>query len=264
MEIRKLSTLDIELVKALQPDDWSDITPYFQYYLLQPQCHPFVFRENGRTIGIGNINICNGQAWLSHIIVRTECRNQGKGGAITEALLDECKKHHCRQVHLVATAMGEPVYRKLGFKPVCQYLFLKAESFIYKESETLQAINQDDEAAILALDHEVTGEDRAYLFKEKMRGFAVKTNNKIRGFYLPEIWDGPVIARDPEAGISLLALHLKEKKFVVLPEKNEAAIKFLYDNGAKEFHTPGMRMVFGNELSWKPENIYGRIAGAFG
>jgi N-acetylglutamate synthase-like GNAT family acetyltransferase len=264
MEIRKLDMPDIELIKALQPDDWSDITPYFKYYFLQAQCHTFAFLENGQIVGIGNVNISNGQAWLSHIIVRTENRNQGKGRAITEALLRECKKHHCRQVHLVATAMGEPVYKKLGFKSMCQYLFLRTESFIYKESEVLQAIHPEDEAAILALDHETTGEDRAYLFKDRLRGFVVKTDNKIRGFYLPEVWNGPVIARDPEAGLALLALHLKEKKFVVLPEKNEAAVKFLYDNGAKEFHAPGMRMIFGNELSWKPENIYGRIAGAFG
>jgi GNAT superfamily N-acetyltransferase len=264
MEVRKLNMPDIELIKALQPDDWSDITPYFKYYFSQAQCHAFAFLEDGQIVGIGNINISHGQAWLSHIIVRPEYRNQGKGRAITEALLHECGKRHCRQVHLVATTMGEPVYTKLGFKAVCQYLFLRTESLIYKESEMLQTINPEDEAEILALDYEVSAEDRAYLFKDRLKGFTVKTDNKIRGFYLPEVWNGPVIARDPEAGLALLALHLKEKKFVVLPERNETAVRFLYDNGAKEFHAPGMRMVLGNELSWKPENIYGRIAGAFG
>jgi GNAT superfamily N-acetyltransferase len=264
MEIRKLSPQDIPLIKDLTPDDWSDITPYFQFYLNLDNCQTFLFLEAENIIGTGNINYSADLAWLSHIIVLPAYRGNGVGSRITEFLLAETRKHRCSQVILAATAMGEPIYKKSGFVPVCKYLFFKSGSLNLQSSMEIQDLLPEDQKQVLEMDLSVTGEDRSYLFKNAFKGHVIKTGSKILGYYLPEVWDGPVIASDSKAGLALLNLKLQQKGFVVLPENNKVAVNALLESGAEEFHAPVTRMILHPPFSWFPENIYGRIAGAFG
>jgi predicted N-acetyltransferase YhbS len=264
MKIRALKPEDVENISALNPEGWGDITPYFRFYMANPACHPFVAEDGGRVIGSGNYNYQGEIAWLSHIIVAPEYRKQGIGKAITEFLVSELKKKACKSVMLIATPMGEPVYKKVGFQTLSKYIFLKGPKLNYSASDGIRPFQKTDMPALLELDLEVTGENRYHLLGHQTEGWVVFRGSDLIGFYLPKLWGGPVIAKYPEAGKALLGIRMKEKEAIVLPEQNLLGTGFLMDHGFKEFHEPGMRMYLGENLHWQPSKIFGRIDGAFG
>jgi GNAT superfamily N-acetyltransferase len=265
MNIRPLIQEDIKNINLICPEGWGDISPYFRFYINNPAtCFPFVVEKAGRVIGSGNYNYQGGTAWLSHIIVVPEFREHGIGKYITEFLLAELAKKSCHSIMLIATPMGEPVYKKLGFKTVSKYIFLKRTKAEFSVIKDMRPLLKTDLPEVLELDRKITGEDRSHLMQGDIEGWAVQSNTHLRGFYLSKVWDGPVMAEDPEAGLALLGIRMNEKESLIIPEENTEGINFLMQNGFYEFHDPGMRMYNGENVKWKPEMIYGRIGGAFG
>jgi GNAT superfamily N-acetyltransferase len=264
MKIRPLVSADIENIKSIAPEDWGDITPYFRYYFSNPNCYTFVAEENGKLIGSGNYTLHPESAWLSHIIVLPEYRNKGYGEAITKLLISEIKKSGCPSLMLIATPMGEPVYKKLGFQTVAKYIFLKDFSIDTTAVKGLRPLKQEDISEVLKLDRLVAGEDRSRLLKSAANGWVVESGSTLKGFYLPQIFEGPVLATDTEAGLALLGIKMKNKGPLVLPEDNTEGVRLLKQNGFNEYHAPGMRMFLGKNVIWQPKMIYGRIAGSFG
>lgn len=83
-------------------------------------------RVDGHPAGAGTVVISNGVAGLYNIAVPSHARGHGVGRAITLELMRIGARHGCGDSILHATAMGLPVYEKLGFDTVCevqQYLW---------------------------------------------------------------------------------------------------------------------------------------------
>jgi ribosomal protein S18 acetylase RimI-like enzyme len=263
MKIRPLVPEDIERMKTINPEGWPDITRFFQFYFSNPFCFPYVAEENGKLIGSGNYIRLGSSAWLGHIIVIPEYRNHGLGKSITELLVTELQKAGCPSIYLIATEMGEAVYKKVGFQAISKYLFLKGELKEIPSVKGLRPFVVQDLEAILKMDKKVSGEDRTALLSSASEGWVIESGSGLRGFYL-KVWDGPVLAENRETGLALLGLRMKDKPYIVLPEENVEAIQFLYQHNFSECHPPGIRMVLGKQLLWDPTMIYGRIAGSFG
>jgi GNAT superfamily N-acetyltransferase len=265
MKIRPFIHKDLATIGQIGPADWGDITPYFRFYIENPSCcHPFVAEEAGRVIGSGNYTFVNGTAWLSHIIVVPEFRNKGTGKSITELLVSELHKNGCRSIMLIATPSGEAVYKKLGFHAISKYIFLKDSKKQTPSAEGVRPLLKTDMPKVMMLDKKVSGEDRSHLLRMQTGGWVVDSGSELKGFYLSGVWEGPVIAKEPQSGIALLCMRIKDKEVVILPEQNVAGIDFLKANGFEEYHEPGTRMYLGENISWQSEMIFGRIGGAFG
>src|SRR6476660_665890 len=116
MEIKDLENVDIDLLKALQPETWTDIRPYFYYYSASNFCRPLKICENAKVIAVGTNIQHQDSAWLAHIIVHPEYRNRGLGREMASALIDNLDTKRFSTIYLDATDMGYPVYRKLGFE----------------------------------------------------------------------------------------------------------------------------------------------------
>ncbi|MBC7914221.1 MAG: GNAT family N-acetyltransferase [Pyrinomonadaceae bacterium] len=266
MEVLPISLDDIEELKELQPEGWPDIIPHFTFYINSSFCDPIKFIRGKRIIGIGCAIRYTSTAWLGHIIVHKEFRNQGLGSHITKTLVERLQNTGCKTISLIATDLGEPVYQKLGFIKETDYHFLKKEGAeILSYDHTLISHNATGfEEQTLLMDKLVWDEDRTLLLQPHLKDakFCIE-NNKLKGFYLPTLGEGLIIATDSASGIELLKYRVETHNTAVLPAQNEAAIQFLLEINFKHLRTAA-RMRLGPATGFKAKMLFNRIGGNVG
>jgi GNAT superfamily N-acetyltransferase len=254
---------DFNAIRKLQPEDWSDIIPYFEYYVRTPFCHPLKALMNGVVAGTG-VSIINGRsAWIGHIIVDKQFRNRGIGFQIVDGLLKDLSHRSVTTCSLIATELGMPVYIKAGFRPVSEYVFFErtAPWRTYPPPEHVVPFSENYRAAIYALDKKISGEDREAMLAEFITGALLYVDGDLLGYYLPALKEGMVYAETETAGIELMKVKYATANKAVLPEDNATGIQFLKDNGFTVTSSRGTRMVRGADLAWQPAKMYSRIAG---
>ena len=205
-------------------------------------------------------------AWLAHIIVAPEMRRSGIGLLMTRHLIDVAETHGRDTQMLIATNMGEPLYEKLGFLRSCSYRFYHLPPRIETElPAVVRKVKPSDIPAIMALDCEVSGEDRETLLSRHANNSLVYSGSGgVRGFYLPDLGEGLIVAQDAEAGRSLMQHRLARAEAApVLPAENHAANQFLEDMGLAVKQSAA-RMVRNGADSLKQDMLFNRIGGHLG
>lgn len=255
---------DLPSLPPLQPADWPDIVPNMRFYIDSLYCYPVKYAEDNIIKGIGVYILFGETAWLAHIIVHPEYRHQGIGMMITKHLMD-LLKNKVKSILLIATPMGLPVYMKAGFIKDSEYLFFNDGKFNgIHDNSNISVLHQRYIPQILELDADISGEDRSVLIREHLEiGWVYQVNDKVEGYFLPDLKEGLIIAKNDEAGISLMKKKYSTVQNAVIPEQNKSGIEFLQSAGYN-FWRVGTRMYIGNRIYWKPENIYGRISGGCG
>lgn len=265
MKIEALRDNDLHLVRALQPDGWSDIQPAFEYYTRSAFCFPIKVTLSDTIVGIGTTILHNDVAWLGHIIVHKDFRRKGIGLFITQGLVESLSSNACETIYLLATDLGAPVYEKAGFVSETEYLFFK--DIELKKTVTgdhIQPYHAMYKEQVAGLDLMTSGEERFFHLEEYLDdGYLYLDKGRVRGFYLPGFGDGLVIADDPGAGLSLLQKRMEKNDKLVFPKDNSVATRFIYEHGWKEVST-GKRMRLGKKRHVNFTNIYSRIGGNLG
>jgi N-acetylglutamate synthase-like GNAT family acetyltransferase len=267
MQLEKLTCANIENIRHLQPNGWPDITKAFTFYTANEFCNPIKVSVAGKIIGIGCSISFEKTAWLAHIIVSDDYRNQGVGSAIVDELLNNSKTKGIETVLLVATELGEPVYTKAGFSKVSEYRYFRKEKMLPKNviSDKIQPYKKEFHKDIIQLDRCISGENREKLLEIYLgKSFVFIDNNVVCGYFMPDLGEGPVLACTIEAGIELMRFRYSDFERATIPEENKTGIEFLHRIGFVETETKGTRMILGKEVQWKPEMIYSRIGGNFG
>ena len=124
MKFNKIFHSDIDEIGKLQPIGWTDIVPVFKFYIDSPYCRPICVKQDNKIIGIGASIRFEKTCWLAHIIVKETFRKTGIGNGIVKELLTYSARYSINTWLLVATELGQPIYIKLGFKVIGEYLFL--------------------------------------------------------------------------------------------------------------------------------------------
>lgn len=266
MDIQPLQHNDLESITQLQPEGWPDISANIKFYTQSSFCFPIKVIINEQIVGIGAAIIHNDVAWLGHIIVHRDNRKQGIGKFITQTLIDIARSKYCNTIYLVATDLGEPVYKKLGFETETEYIFFKnpKPNASWLTSNAIVPFDDEHKMQITFLDKKVSGENRMMHLDGFLAGsFVYQQNDVIKGFYLPALGDGLIVADTMLAGLELMKFRLTIKDHAVFPVDNVAAITFMNENNSIEFRK-AKRMRLGLTRTWQPENIYNRIGGNLG
>ncbi len=266
MKISEIHLNDLEEIKELQPENWSDILIPVKFYIESPFCSPIKITLNNKIIGIGASIMHKYSAWLAHIIVHPENRSKGIGGIIIEKLLADLKKTTCSTILLIATPIGEPLYKKYHFEKETDYLFFKNETYTIKTDDNNFITNctNNNYNEVLLLDRKISGEDRSILLNSHLANAKLfMEHNKVTGFYIPTLGEGLVIAENDTIGIALLKLRLENKPIVVLPAENETGTNFLTDHNFHHFQT-GIRMRLGEKIDFNGKKLFSRIGGNLG
>lgn len=265
MNFEKLEFGDLEYIKQLSPDSWGDITPKIELYIKMDFCYTIKLVENNKIIGIGTAIFYENTSWIAHLIVNQKYRNNGYGTKILDYLCDYCRKNGYKKILLFATDMGYPLYIKYGFKVQTEYvLYEKTIETNYNFKDNISDIKLKDREKIFELDKFAVGEGRKELLLQFISdGLIYKQNNIITGFYLQSLGEGLIIANNIEAGMELLKLRISKNKQSVIPVDNLIANEYFRENKFTEMKKV-RRMIFGNGIEYKNENIYNRIGGNFG
>jgi len=267
MQISKFTYADLNKIQHLQPKGWPDIIADFKSYINDAFCNPIKLSTNGCIFGLGNSIIFRKSAWISHIIVDENYRNLGFGTEIMNFLLLEVRSNQVDTILLIATEMGEPIYKKAGFRIVSDYVYLKKERNCLDNDiqGNIQPYKPEYYDQIIKLDIAISGEYREPLIRKNLANSLVYLDKKaVKGIYFLTFGEGAVYADNPDIGIEMMKLKYKTINKAVIPSENRHGINFLLQNGFVKEETFGKRMILGEDVKWKPDCIFSRIGGNYG
>lgn len=266
MVIAPMDSIDLAPVTSLQQDGWSDIRVAFSRYIEEPFSYPIKVDMDNQLAGVGATIIHGDVAWLGHIIVSPEYRGKGLGKLITETLVNIAKEYNCQTIYLLATALGAPVYEKVGFVTETEYMIFTDINFPQETLETshIQPYKEDFRQGISKLDQETSAENRLFYLEKFLKDALVYLEeNEIEGYYIPTLENGPIIAKTERAGLALTKLHLRNHHQLIFPKENRCLLHFLSTYGYVA-NSSCKRMRFGELKPTKMAFIYNRIAGYLG
>jgi GNAT superfamily N-acetyltransferase len=205
-----------------------------------------------------------GTGWVGGVAVVPARRRAGLGGALTEAIIRFLEGRGVTTVLLHATALGRPVYERLGFVPEAAYLTRSGPTLarVPGPPAGIRAGRAADLEAVLAIDQAATGEDRRRLLAAlwPAGGLVATGDGRPLGYHLASPWrpGGATVAADPRAGLALLdAVRAAPGNEVALsvPAANTAAIDALRSAGfAERYRT--VRMHRGPRVAWDPGALF--------
>jgi GNAT superfamily N-acetyltransferase len=269
LQIRGLTADDIPLLRDFAPPDWkTDLSGVFGRHIGQPYFHPIAAELDGVLVGCAHGLLHGNAGWLGNVIVLPEFRRRGIGSSMTEVLIELFRAKRLQFQILIATTMGEPLYRGLGFQSASQYVFFEREGGPPSTDEApgVRAMTPADEDHVFSLDKAATGELRQPFLSGCLARASVHvgSSGNVDGYYLPSLRNGLVIASNDTAGLALMHHRLNEGvKSAVVPEQNGAATHFLRAKGFVET-ARAARMTLGPDVDWQPERVYCRGAGYCG
>ncbi len=267
MNVDPVTWDDLEKINTLRPDGWSDIVPDFQFYIKTAYCNPIKVELENEIIAVGTSISFGRSAWLAHIIVDKRHRGIGVGSLVVNELITLLESQGVETFSLLATEPGRPVYEKAGFRKVVDYVFMRRETPWQTRSisASIEPVQRHHVPAIMQLDRAVSGEDRRDLIEAHLQGAMVYARNaQVRGYYLPKLKEGLIVAEDEDAGLDLMEVKYATADKAVLPESNRAGLNFLLANGFAPTHSKGTRMIRGKTLNPALSKIYSRIGGNLG
>jgi GNAT superfamily N-acetyltransferase len=223
-----------------------------------------VAEAGGELAGVAAGAVFGGTGWVGGVAVMPAHRRVGLGGALTEAIVEFLDGRGVTTVLLHATALGRPVYERLGFVPETAYLTLSGPTLARSHGESpVRAGRAADLEAVAALDLAATGEDRRRLLTAlwPTGGLVAAVDGRILGYHLASPWrpGGATIAADPRAGLALLdAVRAGpgDEVSISVPTANTPALQALTSAGFSERYRT-IRMHRGPRVPWDPDALFG-------
>jgi ribosomal protein S18 acetylase RimI-like enzyme len=226
-------------------------------------------RGSGGTGGTGGVGETGGSGgtgatgWVGGVAVVPAHRRVGLGGALTEAIVEFLEGRGVATVLLHATALGRPVYERLGFVPETAYVTLGGPTLARASTGAMvRAGRAADLEAVLALDRTATGEDRRRLLTSlwPTGGLVAAVDGQALGYHLASPWrpGGATIAVDSGTGLALLdAVRVApgDEVAISVPAANAAAVGWLESAGFQERYRT-IRMHRGPRVAWDPAALF--------
>lgn len=244
-----------------------NLKDHFCEYIDQKGYFPFIVKSSKEMAGVCQILINDTIGWLGMIVVNEPFRRKGIGQMMTDQLIKKGWESECQTQALFATEMGEPLYKKLGFETDQIYVkCIPPESLPpLTLSDHIIPYHPDYHSKILELDYQTTGEKReCFLSLFLKSGYVYFDHEGLKGYFLPNLGQGLIIAKEPMAGFALMNFKMSFfGKIFFLPEKNQEMIAYLLS--LKYTVTDRIpRMILGKNPHIMDENIYCRGSGFSG
>lgn len=185
--------------------------------------------------------------WIAMVLVDQDYRHQGLATRLVQHALEYFERRGVATARLDATALGQPVYQRLGF--TAEYMLTRMEGIAVLPADPAAATNAEQGAANLdamsALDIAATGTPRAALLARLMieqpqQCWTVGEPDRLAGFAMSRAGSraaqiGPAAALTPVAGSCVLDRALEHwsgsRVYVDVPSANAEAVRWARDRG---------------------------------
>ena len=228
LRIRLMQPSDIPLGMRLKAQaKWNQTESDWRRFLAMSPDGCFVAESDGKGVGTVATFTFGDVAWIAMVLVDENHRGGGIGKSLLTHAIDFLDRKGVRSIRLDATAMGRPLYEKLGF--VAQYELMRFEGVAAagKSPPLVRAASSVKEIA--ARDRQIAGCDRSSMLAGLMDDARVVEG---RGYLLTRPGSnatqlGPCGAIDEQAGCALLddAAHrfAGQRIFIDIPTPNAPA-----------------------------------------
>lgn len=273
--VRPLTPADFALGMELKAEaGWNQLDSDWQRaYDLEP-AGGFVGLCDGTPAATLTTAVFGRVAWIAMVLTRAEFRGRGLATALLKHSLAWLESRGVESVRLDATALGRPVYEKLGFT-------VDGEITRYRGTPSLQTmtlfnpdlrirpLDTNDLPQAAQIDLEATANDRTRLLQLIHRDwpaacFVAERDHGGVGFGMARRGSratqiGPIVATDPEAGAALLAHSFRRvatsEIYLDVPHANHAA-RDLASTAGLTAERDFFRMTRGKRVDEKNERVW--------
>jgi GNAT superfamily N-acetyltransferase len=223
----------------------------------------FVAEQRGELAGGAACAHFGASGWVGAVGVPPEHRRAGLGRALTVAAVERLLQLGVSTVLLYATAMGRPLYERLGFVPEGECVTLVAAPWRRRPLPPgVRVAAAGDLEAALAVDRAATGEDRASLLTAfwPRAALVAESEGRLRGYFLSSPWrpGGAIVAEDLDSGLALIAWARRwtgGELYLSLPTGNGPALQSL-SGWTEQANSRSTRMRLGPPVPWQPETMF--------
>lgn len=251
--------------------------PTFSFYSDEPRCQVLVAKDAADAVVGAAVAAQHGEVgWLGNIFVTPELRRQGLGEKLTRQAIQRLRDKGCVTIRLVATQLGLPLYRRMGFRVENEYHELQGsglgrQSLLPRGARPLLASDVDDAINFARM---LTGEDRSHLIRRLWpQGWSLTgSRGGLDGLVIPTPWSGPMALLRPQAapeqGVIFLGLIRSivgaSAELLIYPtSENITALRLLKEVGFTELRTMP-RMVLGVDRPWAAAGLWSIFSPAMG
>lgn len=250
-----LSAWHIPALCALFPDE-EPIQGRLLWHLHTPYALALVATVDERAVGFA-LGVCHGSSgWLHDLAVHPLHMDTGVGSALAHALLEAMAAQGCTAQLLVAEPGSEGFWERFGFVPQVELLEYSAIRFTQATHDQVERLEPPHGLAVVHLDRLATGEDREALLREHFYlGQVYVDGGRVRGFLLPLLGNGLIVADAPDVGLELQRWLLPVQEHLILPVGHLYAHAHLVRAKAS-IQPKGLRMVRGDAPALRIPMIY--------
>lgn len=258
---------DLNLYRTLAPDDW------------------YLAEWDGIPAGMVGVVNYGPMAYVGFMAVHPDFQRKGIAEALMKYSLTKMEAAGCPIALLDASAMGEPLYRKLGFVDDGQSAQYWIEESLVRKSTDFQSIQMDgittrlirssDIPNLVQLDTPIFGANRERLFALLIealpeRSFVAEDGfGQLVGFVFSQPKRiGPLVALNPQAAEALLqtalSVPIEGRVMMITPVINPFAQELVLRYGFQHFRTNAHMRYGGTQHPGQRELIYSLMSFAIG
>jgi predicted N-acetyltransferase YhbS len=197
-------------------------------------------------------------ATLGMVIVSAERQRRGIGGKLMDAALRQAAG---RNILLIATQEGEPLYKSLGFRStgtISQHQGKPAnfKPLLPEPDQTIRPLTNNDTASLIALDADASGLDRKPMLSALLSAgqcLILERSGQLEGYAILRHFGrgsviGPVIAPDLKAAQALISswIMARSEDFLRIDTPDDSELGDWLEAGGLPKVGGGMRMVRGD------------------
>jgi len=250
-------------------DEFDALLGRLQWHVHTPYAHALVAHEWDDVIAVacainhgssGRITLMRTPASAT-FASRTKEDPDALHTTLANMLLAQLEAEGCESVSLVSAPADVERWSALGFVAHEQIMRYSGGRFLQATRDEVINFEPFHRMGLLHLDRQASGEDRSTLLMEhSYLGSVYMEGNRMRGFSLPLLGEGLIIADAPDVGLELQRWLFPIQQHILLPAGNLA-----HEHLTKQDYTAtpvGVRMVRGTPLAVRTGMSFGEVWGA--